>query len=212
MLKLISAAVLCLSGLSFSAGATVILSADPVSPDGPGFIVSQNQWLGRRFVVDTTTTLTSIKGYIAAPASTFHISVWNIGSNLLPQQQLYSAQVQKTSNNPRVDWEGLTDLAWGVAPGTYYAVFSMEGSDYAPSPIYMPEAGEQSEVVSWRSAPIGWGPVVPNGTVRKGIGVEILGDEVAIPEPGSSMLFGIAGLAFFTMRLRHSDRKFTHRV
>jgi hypothetical protein len=209
MYRLLASSVLSL-GLTCSAGATVLMSADDLSPNGPGFMVSDNQSLGKRFAVDAETTLTSIKGYFASPGGQFHVSVWNMDNNSLPASQLYSAQSTMPTRrytDPWASWAGLDNLSWTVGPGTYFAVFSAEPTDILQVPTYMPEAGLQSEVV-FRNNLGKWSPIISGGSVTKGIGVVIEGDVTAVPEPQSGALYLAAALAMFAAHARLRARRF----
>jgi len=180
--------VLCFTLLLFSAtaaNAVVIVDTGP-GPGGDtgGWTLGDTQWLAGEFTTTEDYIITSIEGWINPLNSTgiVRVALYSDGGEI-PGTQLFSDTFSKpgTSGN---GWYGVSGLSWELLAGTYWVSF--EGVTGTGGAMPYPSATPLANEAFFNSINSAW-----NEKDDLDIGVKILGDVSAVPEPTALALLGL---------------------
>jgi len=149
------------------------------------FSDSSGQWLAGEFVLDSSSTITDIEGFMQGRAGTVTIAIYNDGGEFPGSNQMFSQSFEPGGGSIFHDkrWLGISSLSWDLGPGTYWVSFEVrDGSSYAGS---MGKATENPLLHNAYKNPDGWVPYDLTNTP-----VKIQGDVSSVPIPGAIWLLG----------------------
>lgn len=206
--------VLGILGLIFSfsnqAQALSIVDTGPgPNMGGYGWGLDTSQWLGAKFSLSQSYSLTSIEGWIGlvtdswsgySHSGTGRISIYGDAGQIPNSSDLkYSQYFYVGVAEP--SWQGITGLDWYLAPGSYWVAFEARIDSsliaHMPHPSVNPLTDEAFTGYLDR-----WNPS-PSDIMD--IGVRILGNVDSgpvIPEPSSLLLLSLGGLLWKQGRKR----------
>ena len=190
-------AVAVFSLVNLPVHADYIVDTGPATTQFPATVLADFQWLAGQFTLTTFTTVTGLEGWIygSGPGSlTAAIRSNVVGHPNLPGDTLFSVSFvvgDCVVGACGPAWRGLSDLSWGLPPGTYWV--SLEQREGLTFDGAMPSNGiprRMDSYASWRPAPFGW--VLESFPV--GFRLSGVAGVSPVSEPGSLALLGL-GLA-----------------
>jgi hypothetical protein len=161
--------------------------------------LTTDQWLAGEFVLDNSSTITDIEGWMFGNNGIVTIAIRNDGGEI-PGSEIYSQSFDPGLKGPPFtnNWHGISDLNWLLDPGTYWVSFEVrDGSTYngkmgdnVPNPLLnnaYTQAGEGT-----------WVPYDPTA-----VGIRIQGDVGAVPIPSAIWFLGSGLIGLVGIRRKH---------
>lgn len=208
-------AVVCLVGITSPAHSAVIVDTGPGPSGLPGNLWAFNggDKFAGQFVLSENTSITAIQGWMGTFVNSsgldFDVHVYS-DTNGLPGPSLFSGSTSAAAptNVPAgeqvgFDWNGLSNLNWNLAAGTYWVTF--EGTNPLQSALIPGPSTNPLAHYAWNSA-------VTNNTWTTAdylkLGIRIDGIPSPVPVPSAIWLFGsgLLGLMRWARRQQASTQ------
>ncbi len=169
----------------------IVDTGTPVAtPGSTSWLLAPSQSLAGIFTLSSTTTISSVEGFIQGSGSAGAVSIYVGGSFFAGGPPIFSSSF--TTIGPAGNWQGVYGRNWVLTPGTYWAAFSSSGSDSAintaPNPLTNYAFTNSG---NWFQFP------------ALNIGIRIADNQTAaVPEPATwaMLLFGFAGIGTMMRR------------
>jgi hypothetical protein len=196
MMKKLSLITVGFMLILFVSGAHAALLVDTgEDPEATKPKLSSSQWLAGEFVLDNTSTITDIEGWMQEKPGTVTIAIRNDGGEV-PGSEIYSQSFELVGPVFTLEWHGISSLSWLLNPGTYWVSFEIrEGSTYDG----MMGRGANPLLNNAYYENGAWVPYDGTNTP-----VRIQGDVGAVPIPGAIWLLGsgLIGLVGLRKKLK----------
>lgn len=190
-------------GLLGSVNAALIVDTG-ATPYGGGWDLKADQWLSAEFTMNQADILTSVEAYFFGTYTEGAVTaaIYTDGADV-PGLELYSGDFTPSKAFQNY-WNGLYDLSWDLAAGTYWLSFEIRAGEYYGS---LPGTAI-NELSNYGSTACGLSHCWRSSDYLD-LGIRISSDppSVPVPEPAAFFLFGtgLAGLVgFICMRKKVS--------
>ena len=157
-----------------------------VDPDGSSLNFDSGSWLAGEFVLDNSTKITDIEGYMQKRPGEVTITIYNDGGVVPGSTEFFSESFLPSEGGASFtsDWVGFSSLNLDLAPGTYWVSFEVRGEGEGLYDGLMKPALNRLPVNAYKTVD-GWVAYGPTPTP-----IRIQGYASSVPIPGAVWLLG----------------------
>jgi hypothetical protein len=186
-------ALICLLTAN-GAHALFVVDTGPGQETG-GLTLTKDQWLGAKFSLDQSYTITSIEGWMVNLSSLFDLPVFAViygDSGEVPDttDKRFEQEFDLAPNFFEAGWNGVDGLSLDLEAGTFWVAFEVRDQQAISSAAMPPTPFQELTDYAFRPSAGEW-----TGNDSANLGIRI----GAVPEPGTALLLGV-GLVIIAHR------------